>query len=42
MEDWRSDVIEPQLAYALRDLEMSLQQGAGNGHGLLGIFVVNK
>jgi SAM-dependent methyltransferase len=42
MEDARANVVEPQLAYALRELEMSLQQGAGNGHGTVGIFVVNK
>lgn len=42
MEDARANVVEPQLAYALRELEMSLQQGAGNGHGIVGIFVVNK
>jgi hypothetical protein len=42
MEDTRANVVEPQLAYALRELEMSLQQGAGNGHGTVGIFVVNK
>jgi SAM-dependent methyltransferase len=42
MEDARANVVEPQLAYALRELEMSLQRGAGNGHGIVGIFVVNK
>ncbi len=40
--DLRANVIEPQLGYALRGLEMSLQQGAGFGHGLLGIFLVEK
>jgi hypothetical protein len=42
MEDARANVVEPQLAYALRELEISLQQGAGNGHGTVGVFVVNK
>jgi len=40
--DARANVIEPQLGYALRGLEMSLQQGMGNGHGLVGIFEVSK
>ena len=35
-------LIEPQLANALRELEMSLQKGNGNGHGLVGIFTVEK
>ncbi len=42
MDDVRADCIEPQLGYCLRDLEMSLQQGQGNGHGLTGIFTVKK
>ncbi|NIM11631.1 MAG: hypothetical protein GTO45_06015 [Candidatus Aminicenantes bacterium] len=42
LEDTRANVVESQLAYALRELEMSLQQGAGNGHGIVGIFIVNK
>lgn len=42
MGDPRANVIEPQLAYTLRDLEMALQQGAGNGHGIVGIFTVRK
>jgi hypothetical protein len=41
-EDPRANVVEPQLGYALRRLEMSLQQGAGNGHGIIGIFAVQK
>jgi hypothetical protein len=40
--DPRADIIEPQLAYALRDLEMSMQKGQGYGHGLVGIFTVEK
>lgn len=42
MEDPRSNVLEPQLGYALRSLEMSLQQGVGHGHGLVGVFTVKK
>jgi len=42
MGDPRANVIEPQLGYALRGLEMELQRGAGNGHGLVGIFTVHK
>ena len=38
----RENVIEPQLGYALRYLVMKLQPGQGYGHGLVGIFEVNK
>ncbi|MFW6137569.1 MAG: class I SAM-dependent methyltransferase [Spirochaetota bacterium] len=38
----RENVIEPQLGYALRYLVSNLQQGRGCGHGLIGIFEVNK
>jgi hypothetical protein len=38
----RENVIEPQLGYALRYLVSRLQQGQGCGHGLVGIFEVNK
>lgn len=40
--DTRANIIEPQLGYALRELEMTLQRGMGCGHGLVGIFEVNK
>lgn len=40
--DSRANIIEPQLAYALRKLEMDLQSGAGTGHGLVGILQINK
>lgn len=40
--DARANIIEPQLAYALRNLEMELQSGAGLGHGLVGIFKINR
>ncbi len=38
----RENIIEPQLGYALRHLEMNLQQGLGCAHGLVGIFEVDK
>jgi hypothetical protein len=38
----RENIIEPQLGYALRYLEMKLQRGQGCAHGLVGIFEVNK
>jgi hypothetical protein len=41
-DDPRANVIEPELGYALRQLEMTMQQGMGNGHGLIAIMRVNK
>jgi len=38
----RENIIEPQLGYALRNLTMSLQQGLGCAHGLVGVFEVDK
>ena len=38
--DPRANVIEPQLGYALRSLEHSLQRGLGCGHGLLVVLEV--
>ena len=38
----RENIIEPQLGYALRRLIMEIQQGQGCGHGLVGIFEVDK
>ncbi len=38
----RENIIEPQLGYALRHLEMKLQEGQGCSHGLVGIFEINK
>ncbi len=38
----RENIIEPQLGYALRYLVSNLQQGQGCGHGLVGIFEVDK
>lgn len=40
--DPRANIIEPQLGYALRDLESKLQQGLGCGHGLLVILKIMK
>lgn len=38
----RANLVEPQLAYCLREIEMGLQQGLGCGHGLVVIFEVTK
>jgi len=40
--DSRANIIEPQLAYALRKLEMDMQPGLGTGHGLVAILEVQK
>lgn len=40
--DIRANVIEPQLGYMLRKLEMDLQPRIGVGHGLVGIFEILK
>ena len=40
--DVRANMIESHLAYSLRKLEMELQPGTGMGHGLVGIFEINK
>lgn len=40
--DIRADLIEAQLGYALRSLEMNLQHGQGLAHGLVGIVKVVK
>lgn len=42
MGDPRANVIEPQLGYVLRNLEMDLQKGIGAGHGLLAIYELTK
>jgi hypothetical protein len=42
MGDPRANVIEPQLGYALRGLELTMQKGMGTGHGLVGVFEVKK
>jgi len=38
----RASIIEPQLGYYLRELEIGLQKGLGCGHGLVAIFGVVK
>jgi hypothetical protein len=38
----RENIIEPQLGYALRFLVTRLQRGQGCGHGLVGVFEVDK
>lgn len=40
--DPRANMIEPHLGYSLRKLEMELQTGTGVGHGLIGIFSIEK
>lgn len=40
--DVRANIIEPQLGYALRQLEIELQEGLGVGHGLVAILEVRK
>ncbi len=41
-DDVRANVLEPQLALALRNLEFQMQEGLGAAHGLVGIFRVEK
>jgi SAM-dependent methyltransferase len=38
----RENIIEPQLGYSLRHLASGLQRGQGCGHGLIGIFEVDR
>jgi len=38
----RNSLIEPQLAYCLRELEMGIQRGLGCGHGFVAIFEIVK
>jgi SAM-dependent methyltransferase len=40
--DTRANIIEPQLGYSLRELEIRLQRGMGCGHGLVGIYEIRK
>jgi len=42
MGDPRANIIEPQLGYALRSLEREVQQGAGRGHALIGVFEIRR
>ncbi len=41
-DDARANIIEPQLGYGLRALEMTLQKGMGTGHGLVCILEIKK
>jgi len=38
----RANIIEPQLGYALRSLEINMQKGIGCGHSLVAILKVTK
>jgi hypothetical protein len=38
----RANIIEPQLGYALRSLEINMQQGIGCGHGLVAFLKITK
>lgn len=40
--DPRANIIEPQLGYALRSLELAFQQGRGFSHGLIGVLRIRK
>ena len=40
--DVRANVIEPQLGYSLRELEMRFQSGMGTGHGLISVWEIKK
>ena len=40
--DVRANVIESQLGYSLRELELEMQPGNGFGHSLIGIFQIQK
>ncbi len=42
MGDARANIIEPQLGYLLRDLEVELGEGLGAGHGLLAVYEIEK
>lgn len=42
MGDPCANVVEPQLGYILRNLEMDMQRGLGAGHGLIAIFELCK
>ncbi len=42
MGDARANIIEPQLGYHLRNLEVEIGEGLGAGHGLLAIYEIEK
>jgi hypothetical protein len=38
MGDPRANIVEPQLGYILRDIEIEEGRGFGAGHGLLAMY----
>lgn len=42
MGDARANIIEPQLGYLLRNLEVDVGEGLGCGHGLLAIYEIER
>lgn len=40
--DPRANIIEPQLATSLRQLELELQPGGGMGHGIIAVIEIKK
>jgi hypothetical protein len=42
VDDPRANLVEPQLAYLLRDLEWNLQQGLGAAHSLLAMYEFHR
>ena len=42
MGDPLANVVEPQLGYVLRNLEMDVEKGLGAAHGLLAIYEIEK
>ena len=42
IDDPRANLIEPQLAFLLRDLEWNLQQGLGAAHSILAVYEFHK
>jgi hypothetical protein len=41
-DDPRSEWIEPQLGFALRNLELNARHGQGCGHGLVAVYEVGR
>jgi hypothetical protein len=42
MGDPRANIVEPQLGYVLRNLELDMQQGLGAAHGLLAFYELSR
>ncbi len=40
--DVRAEIIERQLGYSLRQIEMEMQKGLATGHGLMAILEIHK